>query len=52
LLFILSKLVKVLAVIEERKHLSKGEKIHCHLRNGYFLTVNSIVMTTVECLQR
>ena len=40
--------VKVLAVIEERKHLRKKEKIHCHLRYGYFLTVNQIVMTTVD----
>jgi hypothetical protein len=27
------------------------EKIHCHLRWGYFVNVNQIVMTTVEFLQ-
>jgi hypothetical protein len=40
--------VKVLAVITDRKHLHKMWKIHCHLRYGYFLAVNQIVMTTVE----
>ena len=40
--------VKVLAVITDRKHLHKMWKIHCHLRYGYFLAVNHIVMTTVE----
>ena len=36
--------VKVLVVIEERKNLKwKMEKIHCHLRWGYFVNVNQIV---------
>jgi len=30
--------------MEERKGLRKREKIHCHLRNGYFVTVNQFVM--------
>ena len=25
----------------------KGKEIHCHLRNGYFATINQFVMTTV-----
>ena len=24
----------------------KGKEIHCHLRNGYFATINQFVMTT------
>jgi hypothetical protein len=39
--------VKVLAVIEVRKHLREKSKIHCHLRYRYFVAVNQIVMTTV-----
>jgi hypothetical protein len=38
--------VKVLTGIEERKHLRKKQTIHCHLRYGYFVTVNQIVMAT------
>jgi hypothetical protein len=33
---------------EERTNIRIEEKIHCHLRYGYFVTVNEIVMTTVE----
>jgi hypothetical protein len=40
--------LKVLSVIEERKILYISEKINCHLRNGYFVTVNQFVMTTVD----
>ena len=40
--------LKVLSVIEERKILYISEKINCHLRNGYFVTVNQFVMTTVN----
>ena len=50
--YIQSSPVKVLWVIEARKHLRKKEKIHCHLRYGYFITVNKIVMTTVAFLHR
>jgi hypothetical protein len=32
--------VKLFAVIEERKHLRKKEKIHCHLRYVYSVTVD------------
>jgi NAD-dependent dihydropyrimidine dehydrogenase PreA subunit len=46
--FIQSSPVKVLPVITDRKHLHKMWKIHFHLRYGYFLAVNQIVMTTVE----
>jgi hypothetical protein len=45
--YIQSSLVQVLTVIKERKHLRKKNKIHCHLRYGYFVTVNQIVVTTV-----
>jgi hypothetical protein len=36
--------VKALTVIEERKKIFV--KRNCHLRYGYFVTVNQIVMTT------
>ena len=42
--------VKALSVIEKRKSIRKEEKIHCHLRYRYFVTVNQIMMTTVELL--
>jgi len=44
--YIQSSPVRVLAVIEERKYLLK-KKILCHLRYGYVVTVNQIVMTTI-----
>ena len=44
--------VKVLYVIEGRKHLCKMEKIHWHLKNGYFVTINQCGITSVECLLR
>ena len=44
--------VKVLAVTEERKHLRKKSKIQCHLRYGHFVTVDQIMMTTVELPER
>jgi len=50
--YIQSKPVKELAAINKRKHLRKKKKIHYHLRCGYFVTVNQIVMTTVEFLER
>jgi hypothetical protein len=40
--------VKVLSMAEERTNIRIEEKIHCHLRYGYFVMVNEIVMTTVE----
>ena len=46
--YLQSNPVKTLAVIEERKHLRKKSKIHCHLSYGYFETVNQIVMTTAR----
>jgi hypothetical protein len=30
-----------------KKHLRKKYKIYCHLRYGYFITVNRIVITTL-----
>jgi len=48
--YIQSSLVKVLAVIEERKKNRKKENIHYYFRYGYFVTVKQIVMTTVEFL--
>jgi len=33
-----------------KKSLRKKEKIHCHLRYEYFVTVNQKVITTVEFL--
>jgi len=32
-------------VVEERKNLRKSENIQCHLRYGYSVAVNQIVMT-------
>ena len=44
--------IKVLSVIEERKHLRTKEKINFHQRYEYFVTVNKIVMTTGYFLQQ
>jgi hypothetical protein len=41
-------LPKVVSMAEERTNIRIEEKIHCHLRYGYFVMVNEIVMTTVE----
>ena len=35
--------------MEEITNLRKGENMHRHLRNGYFVTINQYVMT-VEML--
>ena len=35
-----------------KKHLRKKYKIYCHLRYGYFITVNRIVITTLEFFKR
>jgi hypothetical protein len=43
--------IKVLVLIEERKHLRKNYKLYCHLRYGYFITVIRIVITTLEYLK-
>ena len=37
---------KSLCVIEERENLRKREKIHCHLSNVYFVTVNQFIITS------
>ena len=41
---------KILSVIDERNNLRKREKIHCHLRNEYFVTVSQFVMRIVKYL--
>jgi hypothetical protein len=33
--------IKVLSVIEETNNRRKAEKIHCHMRNGYFFNSQS-----------
>ena len=51
LLLIESSPIKVLSMTEKRgEKLRKREKIHFHFRNGYFVTVTQIVMTTVDSL--
>ena len=44
--------VKVLSMLEERNNLCEEEVIHCRFRNGYIVTTNLFVMTTVECYYR
>ena len=34
----------------EKENLRRKENIHCHLRYGYFVAINQIVMTTVHML--
>jgi hypothetical protein len=50
--YIESRPVKVLVLIDERKHLHKKYKIYCHLRYEYFITVNRIVITTLKFQKR
>ena len=48
--YIQSSPVKALTGIVERKNLSEKETIHCQLSYGCFVTINQIVMATVEVL--
>ena len=45
-----SNSVEDLAEIKVRKNIRKKEKIHCHLRYRYFVTVNLIVTMNVDIL--
>jgi hypothetical protein len=45
--YIQSSPVKVLVLIDERKHLRKKNTSCCHVRYGHFITITRIVITTL-----